>query len=247
MTGTVIHADVQTSWRLTGVVSLVQGLLIFIPTIVLGQAIGWPASLGDPASVALPRLLQQESAVRLGYSAYLVYSMLFAVTILLLAKLRVGKSMANVMSIIVGFAIASTVARSIGIIRWLIPAPQLAKTWELAATDQERYAISLAFDLMNAYGGTIGEILGVGLFAAVAVLVLCVAWVQDRSMPKWLVGFGVIAALWLIATTSEVIGIAPDFIVVFLGTTLIQFWSMAVGIWLLIRSRRVPQPTTARS
>jgi hypothetical protein len=173
--------------------------------------------------------------------------MLFAVTIVLLAKLRVGKSMANVISIIVGFAIASTVARSIGIIRWLIPAPQLAKTWELAATDQERYAISLAFDLMNAYGGTIGEILGVGLFAAVAVLVLCVAWVQDRSMPKWLVGFGVIAALWLIATTSEVIGIAPDFIVVFLGTTLIQFWFMAVGIWLLIRSRRVPQPTTARS
>ncbi len=128
--------------------------------------------MGDPASVALPRLLQQESAVRLGYSAYLVYSMLFAVTIVLLAKLRVGKSMANVMSIIVGFAIASTVARSIGIIRWLIPAPQLAKTWELAATDQERYAISLAFDLMNAYGGTIGEVLGVGLFAAVAVLVL---------------------------------------------------------------------------
>jgi hypothetical protein len=97
MTGTVMNADAQTSWRLTGVVSLVQGLLIFIPTIVLGQAIGWPASLGDPASVALPRLLQQESAVRLGYSAYLVYSMLFAVTILLLAKLRVGKSMANVL------------------------------------------------------------------------------------------------------------------------------------------------------
>ncbi|MFN5368901.1 MAG: DUF4386 domain-containing protein [Roseiflexaceae bacterium] len=247
MKGNVMNADAQTSWRLTGVVSLVQGLLIFIPTIVLGQAIGWPASLGDPASVALPRLLEQESAVRLGYSAYLFYSMLFAVTIVLLAKLSTGKSMANVMSIIVGFAIASTVARSIGIIRWLIPAPQLAKTWELAATDQERYAISLAYDLMNAYGGTIGEVLGVGLFAAVAVLVLCVASLQDQSLPKWLVGFGVIAALWLIATTSEVIGIAPDFIVVFLGTTLIQFWFMAVGIWLLIRSRQAPQPTTVRN
>lgn len=110
MKGTVMNADAQTSWRLTGVVSLVQGLLIFIPTIVLGQAIGWPASLGDPASVALPRLLEQESAVRLGYSAYLFYSMLFAVTIVLLAKLSTGKSMANVMSIIVGFAIASTLS-----------------------------------------------------------------------------------------------------------------------------------------
>jgi hypothetical protein len=29
-----------------GLVSLVQGLLIFVPTIVLGQAIDWPATLG---------------------------------------------------------------------------------------------------------------------------------------------------------------------------------------------------------
>jgi hypothetical protein len=55
--------------------------------------------------------------------------MLFAVTIVLFAESSTAKSMANVMSIIVGFAIASTVARSIGIVRRLIPAPQLAKTW----------------------------------------------------------------------------------------------------------------------
>jgi hypothetical protein len=121
------------------------------------------------------------------------------------------------------------------------------KNLGISCTDQERYAIGLAYDLMNAYGGTIGEVLGVGLFAAVAVLILCVASLQDQSLPKWLVGFGVIAALWLIATTSEVIGIAPDFIVVFLGTTLIQFWFMAVGIWLLIRSRQAPQPATVRN
>jgi hypothetical protein len=59
MTGTVMNADAQTSWRLTGVVSIMQGLLIFVPTIVLGQAIGWPASSGVvQASVALPRLLE---------------------------------------------------------------------------------------------------------------------------------------------------------------------------------------------
>jgi len=52
-------------------------LLLFVPLGVLGTAIGWPASLGDPASVALPRLLQQEPIVRFGYLIYLAYSVLF--------------------------------------------------------------------------------------------------------------------------------------------------------------------------
>ncbi|MFM8415977.1 MAG: hypothetical protein ACKOAT_00590, partial [Actinomycetota bacterium] len=64
-----------------------QGLLIFVPTVVLGAAVNWPESLSDPASIALPRLAENEGAVRFGYVAYLLYSVLFAVTITLLARL----------------------------------------------------------------------------------------------------------------------------------------------------------------
>jgi hypothetical protein len=55
----------------------IEGLLLFVPLAVLGTAIGWPASLGDPASAALPRLLEQEPIVRFGYLVYLAYSVLF--------------------------------------------------------------------------------------------------------------------------------------------------------------------------
>jgi hypothetical protein len=65
------------SRRLTAGLLTIEGLLIFVPLAVLGGAIGWPASLGDPAAVALPRLLENEGAVRFGYLVYLAYSVLF--------------------------------------------------------------------------------------------------------------------------------------------------------------------------
>lgn len=230
--------DVTRRTRVTtGLVSIVQGLLIFVPTVVLGQAIGWPATLGDPASIALPRLLDQATAVSLGYFSYLVMSVLFFVTVFLLSRVVIVRYATSLLPIVVGFALASTVFRSIGIIRWFSPMPQLAETWESAATEQERYTIGVTFEALNNYGGTIGEVLGVSLFAAVAIFLLCVAAVRERSMPIWLTVFGFISTLMLLASLSDLFGIEPAFIVVFLGTTFIQLWFVAAGLWLLIRSR----------
>lgn len=220
----------------TGVVSVIQGLLIFVPTLVLGQAINWPASLDDPASVALPRLREQETAVRFGYIAYLILSILFVCTVILIAKLSKGNATRGLFAAIVAFALASTVARSIGIIRWLIPMPQLAESWALASTDQQRYAISVAFDALNAFGGTIGEVLGVSLFASLALFLLCVAARKDRSLPNWLCAFGFVAAIALLMTASDLAGVDPGTVLAILSTTLIQVWFMAVGLWLLATS-----------
>jgi hypothetical protein len=54
---------------------------------VLGAAINWPDSLGDPASVDLPRLLENEVAVRIGYFSYLSYSVLFSIIMTLIIKI----------------------------------------------------------------------------------------------------------------------------------------------------------------
>ena len=47
--------------RWAGSMSILQGLLLFIPLTVLGAAIDWPGSLSDPADIALPRLLENEA------------------------------------------------------------------------------------------------------------------------------------------------------------------------------------------
>lgn len=220
---------------LTGLVSVLQGLLIFVPTFVLGAAINWPESLDYPASQLLPALVEQESAVRFGYISYLIYSILFVVAMFMLTKLSAGKAMGAVVGIIVAFAIASTAARSIGIVRWLVPMPQLAESWSTAATDEERYAISVTYDSLNLFGGTVGEVLGVSIFAALSLLVMSIAFLRD-GLPKWVGIFGLVAVAALLATTTELAGFEPDTVVIVLGTTMIQLWFLAVGLWLLFRA-----------
>ncbi len=155
-----------TVFKWTGFASIVQGLLIFIPTFVLGAAINWPDSLDDPASVALPRLLENEGAVRAGYFAYLIYSILFAISMALLSEVVFGKNGGILMRIVIALAVASALARSIGIVRWLFPMFDLAEISKEATTAEQQFTVSTTFETLNSYGGTIGEVLGVSLFAA---------------------------------------------------------------------------------
>jgi hypothetical protein len=221
--------------RFTGILSILQGLLIFVPTFVLGAAINWPDSLDYPASQLLPELIEQVGAVRFGYIAYLIYSILFVVSMFMLTKLSSGKAMAAMFGIILAFAVASTTARSIGIVRWLVPMPQLAESWNSAATGQERYAISVTYDSLNLFGGTVGEVLGVSIFAALSLLAISIAFLRD-GLPKWIGIFGLVSVAALLATTTELMGFEPDTFVLVFGTTAIQLWFLAVGLWLLVKA-----------
>lgn len=224
--------------RWAGWMSILQGLLLFVPLIVLGAAIEWPASLGDPASVALPRLLENEGAVRIGYVAYLAYSVLFAVTVILLLRYAESRRAIGLGSLIAAFAIASTIARSIGIVRWLAPMPDLADAYSAAGSETERASIAVTFEALNSYGGTIGEVLGVSIFAALAIGLLSMATLRNRIFPAWVSVFGLIAALAVLVTAVDLLGVDPGEIVIFLGTTFVQLWFLAVGVWLLARGGR---------
>ncbi len=231
--------------RWAGSMSVLQGLLLFVPLTVLGAAINWPESLSDPADVALPRLLENEGAVRLGYVAYLIYSVLFAVTMILLVRYAKTRASIGLGSMITGFAIASTVARCIGIIRWLVPVPVLAELYAASTDEAERTAISVTFEALNSFGGTIGEVLGVSIFAAISIGLFAIAALKTRALPLWIGAFGLIAALAVLATAVELVGMDASSLI-FLGTTVVQLWFLATGIWLLVRGGR-PSTSTLGS
>jgi Domain of unknown function (DUF4386) len=232
--------------RWAGGASILQGLILFVPMIVLGGAINWPESLSDPADIALPRLLENEGAVRFGYIVYLVYSILFAVTMVLLLRYAESRAVIALGALIAGFAAVSALARSIGIVRWLVPAPELAEAYVATANETERVAISVVFDSMNAYDGTIGEVLGVSIFAALSIGLLAIAALRTRAFPRWIGAFGLIAALGVLATTVELAGEDASSLI-FFGTTLVQLWFLAVGIWLLLRGSRQPRLAAGES
>jgi len=216
--------------RWSGSISVIQGLLIFFPTFILGAAINWPESLDDPASLALPRLLENEGSVRAGYFVYLVYSILFAISMTLLAQVVLGKDSG---------ILITALARSIGIVRWLAPMFDLARIWEQATTEEQRQSVGVVFETINSYGGTIGEVLGVSIFAAISILFLSIANFVKKTLPMWFSAFGLISALGLLWTSVEILGIDPGSIAIFMGTTIVQLWFLFIGLWLLIKGKKL--------
>ena len=223
--------------RGAGWASVAQGLLIFVPLVVLGAAVNWPAGLSDPPSVALPRLAENEGAVRFGYAAYLLYSILFAVTVTMLARLVEGDMAKGVRRLVVGFAVASALARSIGIVRWLGPMPELADAYATAADDGQRSTIERIYEALNSYGGTIGEVLGVGLFAAASIGLLSVGLLRSRAIPRWIAVWAVISAAALLVGGIELFGVDMGPVLT-VTVTVVQLWFLATGAWLLLRGGR---------
>ncbi len=220
-------------------VLLVQGFSIFAPMAVLGGAIQWPDSLDFPPSQMLPLLRDQLGSVRLGYGLYLGYSLLFLATGVLTVRLAARPGPLGALALVaIGAAAASALARAIGILRWLTGSVVLAEAHAAPGLSAEgRAAIEAMQAALNAWGGAIGEVLGVAAFAAIWAIAAGILILRDRQLPAWVGLAGLVAGGLVALPALELFGIAPPVSIV-LSTTGIQLWFMALGclfIWRAVR------------
>ncbi len=209
---------------------IAQALSILVPVIVLGAAIDWPASLDDPASVALPRLLDNLATVRFGYLVYLAHSVLFAPAIVLLA--RRASRLANTsawVDIAVGAAFVSALARSIGISRWLVTMKELADD---SAAGQAAALTSGLFKTTDNFGATIGEALGVSLFGGLAIGSVAALMILNGHRRLGVVG--VVVALAVATQAGDLVGIDTGILLSVIGPFQ-AFWMVAAGYFVLAR------------
>lgn len=220
-------------------VLLIQGFSIFAPMAVLGGAIQWPDSLDYAPARMLPLLLEQLDAVRLGYGLYLGYSLLFLVTGVLTVRLAARPGPLGILGLIaIGAASVSTLARAIGIIRWLTGSTVLAEAYSVQGLSPDaRAAIEAMQAAMNAWGGAIGETLGVAAFAAIWAISVSLIILRDRQLPAWAGLTGLVAGVAVALPGLELFGVAPPVSIV-LSTTGIQLWFMALGFLFLWRALR---------
>jgi hypothetical protein len=198
---------------------------------VLMPAIDWPASLGEPASVLLPLILDQAGPVFAGYGAYLLHALLLIpLAVLLRHTLAMGPMLGGVaiaLGVLAGFA------KALGITRWLFLMPGLAAAYvDPAATDATRTAISAVFDAFNAYAGGVGELLGVGLFAGVWTLLLSAALIRLGGSARAIGIAGLVAAAGLLSTLPSIAGIESPVLLTLSGVAW-QLWTAALAVWLL--------------
>ena len=215
--------------RAASVLLLAQFCAMWGAFFVLAPSINWPASLDLPAAEMLPLLLEQFAAVFSGYSLYLLHAVLLVpIAVALHLALGLGGVLGGTAT---AFGILASIAKALGIVRWLFVMPALAAAWVAPdATEATRAAISITFDALNAYAGGVGELMGVGLFAGVWTVLLSVVLMR-RGMR--MVGlFGLIAAAGLFTTLPSVLGLENPILLTLSGIVW-QLWTaaLAVSLW----------------
>ena len=115
--------------------------------------------------------------------------------------------------------------------RWLFVMPALADAWVAPeVTEAVRAAISVTFDVLNAYAGGVGELMGVGLFAGVWTVLLSIALLRrGKAVTGW---FGLVAAVGLFTTLPSVLGTENPILLTLSGIVW-QIWTaaLAVSLW----------------
>ena len=225
------QADPIAIRRHAAIFLIIEFLLIFAPLIILGAAINWPASLDEPASVNLPLILDQYAAMMTGYSIYLVYSLLFWPMAYLTGRaIVISDTGSTLFRVATGFAALSALARALGIVRWLFAMPVLAHFYtNSAATENVKENISMLYEMLNAYAGGIGELLGVSLFASIWLVLISILLLRSSHWPNWLGYFGLIVAASLLLNLLEMIGIDMGAMIT-ISETLQHFWMLATAI-----------------
>ncbi len=234
MTRSLFDNAPNNAGRWAAALFIIQFVLIWITFFILSAAIDWPASLDDPAAVALPRLLAHRTDVLTGYSLYLLSALLLVPAVAALcARVSARQGLDRVM---MGFAGLSAVAKTIGISRWLFAMPELAKAY--ATPDANRGAIVIVFQALNDYAGGIGEVVGVGLVAGLLTIMLGWTILQQRGRAARLVGsFSIVAGLLLFANVLGGFGIEIGGILT-LSNVVWQFALLGIGLWSLTTPRR---------
>jgi hypothetical protein len=227
--------------RTAGILLLIQSLLIFVPMGIMGPVTGWPATVGDPGAKMLPVVAEHLGIVRLGYTIYLAYSVLFLVTAhyasaaFSRAKNETGDDsfIVNLITKIgLGGATLSTLARCIGIIRWLTAFPLLAGLYT-SASSETKLTIAREFDMLNSFAGGIGELFGVGIFAAIWIFCFCFS----SHLPKALKIIGYLVGAVHLTSIIELIGIDLGPFASIAGTAF-HLWMLAIAIHTLFINKK---------
>jgi hypothetical protein len=225
--------------RGTAVVAIVFVLLIFFPLGILGAALDWPNNLSEDASHNLPLLLEEATSTFWGYFIYLLYSILFLPMGWSFATVVAGPSLQDspLVGISTGFAALSAVSRSIGLSRWLFAMPILARMYvDPEVSDTTKEAISVSYEMLNGWGGGIGEILGVSLFAALWVVCVSVLFIRSPEWPSWMGWIGFLVAVDLALNLLEMAILEFDMgINITVAVVLLHIW-LLVGALMFLKA-----------
>ncbi|PPD16059.1 MAG: hypothetical protein CTY25_03550 [Methylobacterium sp.] len=211
--------------------TLSQVVLFLVPLIVLGQAIGWPASLRLPAAEALPLIARNALAVQIGYWGYMLTAIAMVPFVIALRRFaRARGAQGLLVDTMAALGIAAAVLKTLGIVRWLLAMPTLATLHANSTDPVMRSMIELTYTATNAYAGSVGELLGVQLFSGLWLMLLGLVFARIgwrlNGLASLLIGVGFfLNALRTIVPELNLLGaVLPPLALLWLVILAITFW-----------------------
>ena len=215
--------------KLSAALLILEPALFFIAFAVLATAINWPASLGLPYNEILPLINANLGQVRFGYGLYLTSSLL-TIPLGLALLMRLGKEPLISLWLAAAFMAFAAMFKALGIARWLVAMPALANL--LAADVSKSPAIEAAFTALNEYGGgTLGELLGVGLMTGLWALMLAIFLGNKLRLAAVLLTIGAVASFLLVP--NEFYQFAPTAALQAIGRTAIMLGQILLAVAIL--------------
>ncbi|MFN3688426.1 DUF4386 family protein [Salinarimonas sp.] len=210
--------------------ALAQTLLFLVPIVVLGAAIGWPGSLRLPAHEVLPLIAQSPRAVQIGYGFYLLVSLALVPLAVALRSHAIARGVScPLVDAAAALGVAAGLLKMLGIVRWLVAMPELAALHAAAPDAAARIAVETAYVALNAYAGSLGELLGVQLVSGLWLVATGI--VLARLGHAWVGPVGIaIGALFAATSLRVAIPGAAALQDVAVPLALLWFPALAVGL-----------------
>jgi Domain of unknown function (DUF4386) len=180
-----------------------------LPYLWLIEHFGYDDILREPAAVVLQRFHDGGSSLVLAWFAFAMSAFLFIAVVQSFNRLFDAHWVSDQGTMILG--IASSLAQTIGLLRWVLVIPGLATAYVNPTTSPAaREATLIVFDAVHRYGGMVlGEMVGQLLLAAWTALV-SIRLIRSHIVPTWLAAAGLLTIpLWLIGQTELIHGVVP--------------------------------------
>ncbi len=99
--------------------------------------------------------------------------------------------------------------------------------------------------MLNDYAGSIGEVLGVRLFAGLWLAIVSVQILQTRVLPRWLGFLGLVSASLLGVQLARLFGVDLGAFIS-ISVSVLQLWFLAMGIVLVTNAAKVDRNLVAK-
>jgi len=222
---------------------------VFIPYTILTMTFNYPDILRQESGIILRQFHQGGSALIFTWLAFALLGLPLLIAYSLIGQRLIRKT--PHISWVTTIGIVSGIVQIIGLLRWVFVVPVLATEYVNASSPSKQEAIEISFKVIHQFAGVLlGEHLG-QLFTIIWTVVISLALLKVRIIPKWLALWGFTASfIYFLAQTELLATVIPTFPVIgiagFLGSTLWLLWLILVGIKFIKAGRILPDIKTNR-